>query len=98
MSRIIGMESLVWRWRCTSLPHGAWAGLASSAVRGEEDRELTFKVGDGVMGSGTVMGVGDGDRDTIGGVEAESGVGDDNGSRGTKGVGIDGATSREATA
>jgi hypothetical protein len=31
-------------------------GLASSAVRREEDRELTFEVGDGVTGSGTAMG------------------------------------------
>jgi hypothetical protein len=58
MPRITGMESLVWRWRCTSLPHGAWAGLASPAVRGEEDRELTFEVGDDATGSGMVTGLG----------------------------------------
>jgi hypothetical protein len=28
-------------------------GLASPAVRGEEDRDLTFEVGDGETGSGT---------------------------------------------
>jgi hypothetical protein len=38
------------------LPHGDWVGLASPAVRREEDRELTFEVGDGVTGSGTAMG------------------------------------------
>jgi hypothetical protein len=31
-------------------------GLASPAVRGEEDRELTFEVGDGATGSGTTTG------------------------------------------
>jgi hypothetical protein len=31
-------------------------GLASPAVRGEEDRELTFEVRDGVTGSGTTTG------------------------------------------
>jgi hypothetical protein len=47
-------------------------------------------------------GVGDGDGDTVGGVEAKSGVGDGvgdgNDSRGTKGGGVDGAASREAAA
>jgi hypothetical protein len=38
------------------LPHGAWVGLASPVVRGEEDRELTFEVGDGATGSGTTTG------------------------------------------
>jgi hypothetical protein len=52
MSRIAGMKSLVWRRCCTSLPHGAWAGLASPAVSGEEDRELTFEVEDGDGGQG----------------------------------------------
>jgi hypothetical protein len=36
--------------------HGAWVGLASPAVRGEEDRDLTFEVGDGETGSGTTTG------------------------------------------
>jgi hypothetical protein len=40
------------------VPHGAWVGLASPVVRGEEDRELTFEVGDGAMGSGTTTGSG----------------------------------------
>jgi hypothetical protein len=31
-------------------------GLASPAVRGEEDRELTFEVRDGATGSGTMTG------------------------------------------
>jgi hypothetical protein len=44
-------------------------------VRGEEDRELTFKVRDDVRGSGTVTGVRDDDGDTADGVEAEGGVG-----------------------
>jgi hypothetical protein len=50
------------------LPHGAWAGLASPAMRGEEDRQLTFDVRDGATGSGGVEAegrvsdeVGDGD-------------------------------------
>jgi hypothetical protein len=50
-------------------------GLASPTVRGEEDRKLTFKVGDGATGSGMVTGVGDDDGGTVGGVEAEGGVG-----------------------
>jgi hypothetical protein len=61
------------RWH--PLPHGAWVGLASPAMRGEEDRELTFKVGDGATGSGMVTGVGDDDRGTAGGIEAEGRVG-----------------------
>jgi hypothetical protein len=42
------------RWH--PLSHGAWAGLASPAVRREEDGELTFKVGDHAAGSGTMIG------------------------------------------
>jgi hypothetical protein len=40
------------------LPHRAWAGLASPAVRGAEDRELTFEVGDGATGLGMGRGSG----------------------------------------
>jgi hypothetical protein len=54
--------------------HGAWVGLALPAVRGEEDREQTFKVGDGATGSRTVTGVGDDDGGTTDGIEAEGGV------------------------
>jgi hypothetical protein len=50
-------------------------GLASPAVRGEEDRELTFEVRDGATGSGTMTEVRDDDGGTTGGVEAEGGVG-----------------------
>jgi hypothetical protein len=49
-------------------------GLASLAMRGEEDRELAFEVGDGAMGSGTATGVGDDDRGTTGGIKAGCGV------------------------
>jgi hypothetical protein len=49
-------------------------GLASPAVRGEEDRELTFEVGDIMMGSGMATGVRDDDGGTAIGVEAEGGV------------------------
>jgi hypothetical protein len=59
-------------------------GLASSAVRAEEDRELTFEVGDGAMGSGTAMGVGDDDRSTADGVKAEGGVGNGVGTMGSR--------------
>jgi hypothetical protein len=62
------------RWH--PLSHGAWAGLASPAVRREEDGELTFKVGDHAAGSGMTTGVGDDDRDTAGGVGAEGGIDD----------------------
>jgi hypothetical protein len=63
-------------------------------VRGEEDRELTFEVGDDATGSGMVIGVGDDDGDTAGSVEAEGRVGDND--RGTEGGGVDGVMSREA--
>jgi hypothetical protein len=59
-------------------------GLASSAVRGEEDRELTFEVGDGAMGSGMAMGVGDDDGSTVDGVKAEGGVGNGVGTMGSR--------------
>jgi hypothetical protein len=66
------------------VPHGAWVGLASSAVRGEEDRELTFEDGDGAMGSGTAMGVRDDDGGTTDGVETEGGVGNEVGTMGSE--------------
>jgi hypothetical protein len=59
------------------LPHGALVGLALPTLRGEEDRELTFEVGDGAMGSGTTTGVRDDDGGIAGSVEAEGAV--DNG-------------------
>jgi hypothetical protein len=59
-------------------------GLASPAVRGEEDRELTFKVEDGATGSGTAMGIGDDDGGTVGNVEAEGGVGNGVGAKGSR--------------
>jgi hypothetical protein len=43
-------------------------------VRGEDDRELTFEVGDGATASGTVTGVRDDDGGTAVGIEAEVGV------------------------
>jgi hypothetical protein len=66
------------------VPHEAWVGLASPAVRGEEDRELTFEVGDGAMGSGTTTGVGDDDGGTTDGVETEGGVSNEVGTMGSK--------------
>jgi hypothetical protein len=43
-------------------------GLASPAMRGEEEKELTFEVGDGAMGSGMATGV----RDDNGGTAVVS--------------------------
>jgi hypothetical protein len=57
------------------LPHGACVGLASQAVRGEEDRELTFEVRDGATRSRMATGVRDDDGGTVGGIEAEGRVG-----------------------
>jgi hypothetical protein len=50
-------------------------GLASPTVRGEQDRELTFKVGDGATGLGTTMGVRDTNGGTVSGIEAKGRVG-----------------------
>jgi hypothetical protein len=51
------------------LPHGACVGLASQAVRVEEDRELTFEVRDGATRSRMATGVRDDDGGTVGGTE-----------------------------
>jgi hypothetical protein len=66
------------------LPHGDWVGLASPAVRGEEDRELTFEVRDGATGSGTATGVEDDDGGTAGGIEDEGRVGNGVGAMGLR--------------
>jgi hypothetical protein len=81
-------------------------GLASPAVRGEEDRELTFEVRDGAMGSGMVMGLETmmGALPTASRLKAGSATGlarrrgIEGGSRGTEGGGVNGVASREAVA
>jgi hypothetical protein len=58
-------------------------GLASPAMRGEEDRELTFEVGDGATWSGMAIRVGDDDRGTSSGVEGKGGIGNGVGATGS---------------